>query len=99
VLRAHILVNENTDVAAELDKIEKLARRHDLDDVTAFAMLRSVEAVLADLKKQDAETAAYGIRISVKKTVAAQDYQILLELQPRKEPHRGGGPLSRLFGR
>jgi hypothetical protein len=99
VFRARILVKHETDVAAELAKIENLATRHGLDDVTTFAMLRNVEAVLTDLKRQDSETAAYGISIAVKKTVASEDYDILLELQPRKEPSRKKGPLSRLFGR
>lgn len=99
MFKAHIVVSEKTDVAAEIAKIENLARRHGLDDVTTFAMLRNVEVVLADLKKQDSETAAYGIRISVKKTVASEDYNILLELQPRKESSGKRGPLSRLFGR
>jgi hypothetical protein len=99
VIQARILVNEDTDVAAELARIENLAEQHGLDDDTTFAMLRNVEAVLADLKTQDSETAAYGIRISVKKTVSTKDYDILLELQPRTKPPSKKGRLSRLFGR
>ena len=99
MFRARILVSDKTDVAAELAKIENLAKPHGLDEVTTFAMLRNVEAVLADLKKQDSETAAYGISISVKKTVTSEDYDIVLELHPRKELSRKKGPLSRLFGR
>ncbi len=99
MFRARILVNDKTDVAAELVKIENLAKRHGIDDVTTFAMLKNLEAVLVDLTKQDSETAAYGISVAVKKTVASEDYDILLELQPRKEPSRKKGPLSRLFGR
>ena len=61
MLRARIVVSEKTDVAAELDKLERLARRERLDDVTAFAMIREVELVLADLKRHGVESAAYGI--------------------------------------
>lgn len=98
MLRARILVSEDTNVAAELTRIESLARKHGLDDITMHSMLREVADVLVDLKKQDSETAVFGIKIAVKKTVATEDYDILLELQPRKEPPRKG-LLSRLFGR
>lgn len=99
MLKAHIRVSQDTDVAAELAKIEKLAKRHGLEGITTFAMMQNVETVLAELKSQDSETAAYGIRIAIKKTVTAEDYNILLELQPRNEQVRKKGALSRLFGR
>ena len=99
MFKAHIIVTQDTNVAVELAKIENLAKRNDLDDITTFSLLRNVEAALVDLKKQDSETAEYGINLSVKKTVAAEDYNILLELQSCKEPRRKRGLVSRLFGR
>lgn len=99
MFKAQILVGQETNVAAELARIESLARKHRLDDATMHSMLRDVENVLADLKRQDSETAAYGIKIAVRKTVSTERYCIVLELRSRKEPSRKRGPLSRLFGR
>jgi hypothetical protein len=99
VFKAHILVSEGTDVAAELDKVDALAKKHHLDESKTFVLMRDVEDVLAELKKQDAETAVYGIKIAVKKSVRTEDYDIVLELQPRKDSNTKSGPLSRLFRR
>ncbi len=98
MFKAHILVRQETNVAEELARIESLARKDGLDDAAMHSMLREVEDVLADLKRQDSETAACGIKIAVRKTVSTERYCIVLELQSRKESPRKRGPLSRLFG-
>ncbi len=99
MFKAHIVVGEDTDVSAELAKIESLARKHDLDDIKIFAMVESIESILADLKQQDSETAAYGIKMAIRKTVATDDYQVTLELRPRKASHKNMGFLARLLHR
>jgi hypothetical protein len=99
MFKAHILVSEDTDVAAELVKIDNLASRHHLDPAKTIVLMHNVEDVLSDLKKQDAETAAYGIKMAVKKSVSTEDYDIVLELHPRKKSNWKSGPLSWLFGR
>jgi hypothetical protein len=99
MFKSQIVVNEHTDVAAELANVEALAKRHHLDDAKLFVLMQNVEAVLSELKKQDSETAAYGIKMAIEKTVATDDYQISMKLGPRKDaPTKGGGLLNRLFG-
>ena len=100
MFKAHILVNEDTDVAAELDRIDALARKHRLDASKTLALMRNAEDVLSDLKKQDAETAIHGIAIAVKKSLRTEDYDIVLELQPRTSGGgKKSGPLSWLLGK
>ena len=99
MFKAHVFVSEDTDVAAELDKIDALARRHNLDDVKIVNLMRNFENVLADLKKQDAETAAYGIQVAIKKSIKTDDYDIVLELRSRKASSGKSGPLSWLLGK
>ena len=99
MFKAHILVGEGTDVAAELDRIADAARKHGLDDVKTYALMRNAEGVLAELKKQNAETAPYGIKISVQKHLKTEEYDIVFDLQPRRDGAKGGGFLSRLFGK
>jgi hypothetical protein len=98
VLKAHILVREDTDVSAELDRVERAARKRRLDGAKLLALMRNLEGVLTDLKRQDAETSAYGINMAVKKSIKTEDYDILVELAPRKANHRKSGPFSRFFG-
>jgi hypothetical protein len=98
MFKAHIFVRSDTDVAAELDKIEKLAIKHDLDQVKMFALMRDAEVVLADLKRQDTETAAFGIKMAVTKSLATEDYRIVFELRPRKDSAKRG-VFSALFRR
>jgi hypothetical protein len=99
MFKAHILVSEDTDVAAALADLERLAQKHSLDDAKIYVLMRNVESVLADLKQQDSETAAYGIKMAVEKTVATDDYRVTLKLSPRKEMPKKSGPLSWLFGK
>ena len=100
MFKAHILVNEDTDVAGEMATLEQLAQMHRLGDTKTFVMMKNVESVLADLKQKDSETAAYGIKMEVKKTVETADYQIALELRPRRDGKpKKGGLLSWLLGR
>lgn len=99
MFKTHILVSEDTDVAAELDRIDVLAKKHRLDASKTFALMRNAEDVLSDLKKQDAETAIYGIKMAVKKSLRTEDYDIVLELQPRRSGGKKSGPLSWLLGK
>ena len=99
MFKAHIVVRDDTDVAAELDKIEKLANKHGLDAVRSLALMRGAESILADLKKQDSETVAFGIRIAVKKSLATKDYNLVFELRPRKSSASKKGVFFTLFRR
>ncbi|MGH7707758.1 MAG: hypothetical protein ACREM6_07505 [Vulcanimicrobiaceae bacterium] len=99
MLKVHIVVSEDTDIAAELDKIDGLAKKHRIGDAKMIVLTGNVETVLADLKRQDTETADYGIKMAVKKSIKTEDYEISLELRPRKSPKEGRGLLSRLLGR
>jgi hypothetical protein len=99
MFKAHILVNEDTDVAAELYRIDGLAKKHRLDASKTLALMRNAEDVLSDLKKQDAETAVYGIEMAVKKSLRTEDYDIVLELQPRRSGGKKSGPFSWLLGK
>ena len=47
MFKAHILVSEDTDVAAELADLERIAKKHQLDDVRTMLLLQNVETVLA----------------------------------------------------
>ena len=47
----------------------------------------------------DVDTAAYGIKMALKKTLATEDYSITFQLKPRKDGPRRGGLFSGLFGR
>ena len=99
MFKAHILVNEDTDIAAELYRIDGLAKKHRLDALKTLALMRNAEDILSDLKKQDAETAVYGIKMAVKKSLRTEDYDIVLELQPRKSGGKKSGPFSWLLGK
>jgi hypothetical protein len=92
-------VSEDTDVAAELAIIESLAHRHQLDAMKTHILLTTAETALGDLKQQDVDTAAYGIKMALKKTLATEDYSITFQLKPRKDGPRRGGLFSGLFGR
>jgi hypothetical protein len=99
MFKSHILVNEDTDIAAELDKLDKLARRHNLGDAQTLVLMRNAEDVLAELKRQDAETAAYGIKTAIEKSLATDDYDVRFELRPRSnKTSKKSGPLSWLLG-
>jgi hypothetical protein len=98
MFKVHILVSEDTDVAAELASLERLAQKHHLDAMKLHGLLRNAETLLADLKQQDAETAAYGIKMALEKTLATEDYRISFQLTPLKARSKKGGLLSRLFG-
>jgi hypothetical protein len=99
VLKAHIRVDEDTDVAAELLKINNLAQKHRLDPAKTTVLMRNVEDVISSLKKQGAETAAFGIKLAVMKSVSSEDYDIVVELHPRKASSRSNGLLGWLFRR
>jgi hypothetical protein len=100
MLKAHILVSEDTDVAAELTSLEEHARRSCLDDVTTFALLRAAEDMLGELKKEASETAAHGISLAVSKHVRSPQYDITFELRLLRVNRRNaGGLLGRIFGR
>lgn len=98
MFKAHVLVCQDTDVAAESAKIEALANKNHLDGSRLFALMRDVESVLGDLKQQDSETAVHGIKISATKTLATDAYVITFELRPRSATKKSG-LLSRIFGR
>ncbi len=100
MFKAHVLVSEDTDVAAELASVERVAQKHHLDDAMKMhALLQNAEAVLAELKQQDAETAAYGIKMALEKTLSTDDYRITFQLNPRKDQTKKNGLVSRLFGK
>ena len=100
MFKAHIVVSEDTDVAAELASLERLAQQHHLDDaVKMHALLQNAEGVLGELKQQDAETAAYGIKMALQKTLSTDDYRITFHLNPRNDQPRKSGFFSRLFGK
>ncbi len=92
-------MREDTDIAAEIARLEEQANTKGLDAVQTHAMLRAVEDIIADLKKDAAETAAVGISMAVTKQVQSSDYHVTIELQQPRAERKGNGFFSKLFGR
>ena len=99
MFKAHILVSADTDVAAELAHLEDLAQKHQLDAMKTHVLLQNAETLLGDFKQQDTDTAAYGIKMALEKTLTTDDYRITFALNPRSDAPKKGGLLSRLFGK
>lgn len=99
MFKSHVLVSHATDVAAELARLEHLAQKNHLDAMKTHILLQNAEAVLGDLKQQDADTAAYGIKMALQKTLATDDYKITFKLHPETDAPVTRGLFSRLFGK
>jgi hypothetical protein len=100
MFKAHVLVSEQTNVADEIASLVHLARKSGLCDAAAATLAEAVGSVVSELKQTSSEAAASGIMMDVRKVVATEDYEIVLELKARtvaktKRRH----PLARLFGR
>ncbi len=99
MFKVRIRVDEDTDIAAEVEKLANHARKHGLDEVGLFALVRNAESVLTELKRQQAETAAYGIQLALSKSLKTQDCEIFFDFSPTRKRFSGGGLLSRIFGK
>jgi len=95
VFKAHILVNQQTDVVGELASLEQSARKQKLGEAQIAIMLDATGSVLAELQRTYAEMIASGIGIDLKRSVISDDYDITLEMRIRP---CGSKQKSRRFG-
>jgi phosphoglycolate phosphatase-like HAD superfamily hydrolase len=79
VLRAHIIVTGDMDVAGELQKLQRLAHRNRLDTVESSLMLEHVSSLIDNVQETLSELKASGISTGIKRIASSDNYQVTLE--------------------
>ena len=95
MLKAHIIVTGDMDVAGELQKLQRLAEKNRLDSATSNLMLEHVRSSIANVQETLSELRTSGVSTDIKKTASCDDYQVTLEAgQGRSGKPRSKSPLS-----
>ena len=95
MLKAHIIVTGDMDVAGELLKLQRLAEKNRFDSTKSALMLEHVRTLIANVQETLSELRMSGISTDIKRIASSEDYEIALEArQGRSGKPAGKSPLS-----